>query len=222
MVWTILETAINHSWADSYQWADILRSMLKLNETRVAQIATLALVGEGHQHEQDAAEILVQLAKNQPNLVIQQVGEVILSEEYGWHFRIEKYRYLINSLPLDPLKNWLRSVGVLGSQRIASNLAIPYLDEHGNPVVPPLTEFVLSEFEDDERTFRSFCSGSHSLQVYVGDISSQKLKEVEIAEKFLNHPLRRVREWALYEISDSEQQAKFWEQLEEEWKIDFS
>jgi hypothetical protein len=217
-----LENAINHNWADSYQWADILRVMLKLNETRVAQIASLALVGKGHQQEQDAAEILVQLAENQPTLVIQQVGEVILSEEYGWHFYIEKYRYLINSLPLNPLKNWLRSVGVLGVQRIASNLAIPFLDEHGNPVVPPLTEFVLSEFEDDERTFRSFCSGSHSLQVYVGDISSQKLKEVKIAEKFLNHPLRRVREWALYEISDTEQQAKFWEQLEEERKIDFS
>ncbi|MGK7875257.1 MAG: hypothetical protein AB4426_18760 [Xenococcaceae cyanobacterium] len=166
-----------------------------------------------------AEQILVDLAKDNPTLVMERVGEVMLDEEYRWHFFIEEYRFLLQSLPLDPIKNWLRSVGAVGAQIIARNLPLPYLDETGKPLVPPITEFVLSEFEDDESTFREFCRGSHHLQIYSGDIASQEEKEAEIAKGFLNHPLRRVREWAEYEISSSKQQAKYWRQMDEESKI---
>jgi hypothetical protein len=219
LIWELLEATAPLSFRDSSHWSEILNGMAKIDLDKAARVASFALIGEGYQQKEDAEKILVELAKSHPKLVMQRVGELILSEEYGWHFSIEKYRFIIEYLPLDAMKDWLHSTGVAGSQRIARNLPIPYLDECGKPVVPPLTEFVLSEFEDDERTFREFCLGSHSLQMYIGDIASQKQKEAEIAREFLNHPLRRVREWAEYEISRCEQNAKMWRQIDEESRI---
>jgi hypothetical protein len=218
LIWELLEATAKFSGGEYYHWDEILRSLAKIHIDKAATIASLAIFGE-EQQKIRAEEILAELAESHPDLVMQRVGEVILSKEYVWYLPIEKHGFLIQSLPLEALKNWLRSVGAVGAQRIARNLPIPYLDESGKPVVPPLTEFVLSEFEDDERTFREFCLGSHSLQIYIGDVASQKQKEAEIAREFLNHPLPRVREWAEYEISRCEQDAKMWRQIDEESRI---
>ena len=45
------------------------------------------------------------------------------------------------------------------------------------PELPPLTEWVLREFESDDRVFREFVFGVHSFQVYSGDYA--KLREQE-------------------------------------------
>ncbi|MEC4812581.1 MAG: hypothetical protein SAK29_04810 [Scytonema sp. PMC 1069.18] len=219
LIWELLEiTALTNS-GDAYRWNEILRSLAKTDVDKVARIASLALVGENNQQKDYAEQILVDFAKSYPDVVMQRIGEVILSEEYRWHFFTEKYRFLIQNLPIDAMKNWLDAVGHIGAQRIARNLAVPHLDENGNPVIPPLTEFILSEFEEDDTIFQKFCTGSHSLQMYMGDIASQKRQEAEIARKFLNHPLRRIREWAEYEIVSCEQDAKMWHRIDEESMI---
>lgn len=220
LIWTLLEFTAVLSFGEAYYWAKVLKSLAPIDFDRAAKIASLALVGNGSKQKDDAEVILVEMAHSNPDIVMQKLGELILDEKQGWHFLIEKYRFLIQSLPLDAVKRWLVLVGVTGAQRLARNLRVPYLDEKNQPVVPPLTEFILSEFEDDEDTFQKFCSGSHSLQVYSGDIASQKQKESEIAKNFLNHPLRRIREWADYEINSCEHQAKFWRQFDEESQID--
>jgi hypothetical protein len=220
LIWELLKATAKLSGGLYYHWDKILRSIAIIDVDKAVKIASLAIFG-GEQQRIRAEQILAELAKSHPAIVMQCVGEIILSEEYEyeWYFLGEKHGFLIQSLPIDAIKKWLSSVGAIGAQRIARSLPIPYLDESGNPVVPPLTEFVLSEFEDDERTFREFCLGSHSLQIYIGDIAFQKQKEAEIAREFLKHPLRRVREWAEYEISSCEQDAKHWRQIDEESRI---
>jgi hypothetical protein len=220
LIWELLEATAKFSGGEYYHWDEILRSLAKIHIDKAATIASKAIFG-GEQQRIRAEQILADLAKSHPEIVMQRLGEFILSEEYQyeWYFLREKHGFLIQSLPIDAMKKWLSSVGAIGAQRIARSLPLPYLDENANPVVPPLTEFVLSEFEDDEHTFREFCLGSHSLQIYIGDVASQKQKEAEIAREFLTHPLRRVREWAEYEISSCEQDAKHWRQIDEESRI---
>jgi hypothetical protein len=67
--------------------------------------------------------------------------------------------------------------------------------------------------------YKIFCLSSDNFQVYVGDTASHKYKEAEIARSFLNHPLRRIREWASYEIDSCQSEAKYWQQIDEESKI---
>ena len=70
------------------------------------------------------------------------------------------------------------------------------------PSLHPLTEYVLREFETDDRTFNEFCAGVHSFQMYAGDIAATKEREADVAKLFLDHPLRRVREWARLEMQE--------------------
>jgi hypothetical protein len=221
LIWEFLEATANYIRSEEYNWEIILRNTAKFNIEKAVKIASLAILSKNDQQKMRAEQILVDLAKSHPDLVMENVGKIILDDEHGWHFEIERYRFLIQNLPLEAIKNWLNSVGVAGARRIAKQLALPYLDwdNDGKTVVPPLTEFVLSKFEDDEETFRKFCVGSHNLQVYIGDMATHKNKEVEIARSFLNHPLRRIGEWASYEIESCRQDAKFYQQIDEERKI---
>ena len=219
LVWQFLEATCRYIKSEAYNWEIILRSAAKLDIEKAVNIASLAILSKNYQQKMNAEKFLVDLAKSHPELVMENVGKVILDDEYGWHFEIEQYRFLIQNLPLEAMKQWLNSVGVAGARRIAKQLALPYLDEKDQPIVPPLTEFVLSEFEDDEKTFSNFCISSHNHQVYTDDMVAHKNKEIEIARSFLNHPLRRIREWATKEIRSCQQTAKYWQQIDEETGI---
>ena len=81
--------------------------------------------------------------------------------------------------------------------------------------MPPLTAFVLEKFESDDRVFQEFCAGAHSLQSYVGDYAALREGEALEAELFLNHPLRRVREWAALEIDRAARDAEEWRKRRE-------
>jgi len=82
--------------------------------------------------------------------------------------------------------------------------------------VPKLTEFVLSRFEDDRLTFSEFCAGTHSFQMYVGDMGQQRENEAAAARPFFNHPLKRIREWARHEYDSGVQDAKREREREDE------
>lgn len=219
LIWHFLEATANYIRAEEYNWEIILRNTAKFNIEKAVKIASLAILSKNEQQKMRAEQILVDIAKSHPDLVMENVGEIILDDEYRWHFEIEEYRFLIQNLPLAAIKQWLNSVGVTGARRITKQLALPYLDDNNQPVVPELTEFVLSKFEDDEETFRNFCISSHNLQIYVGDTVAHKNKEAEIAKSFLNHKLRRIREWASYEVESCRSDANYWQQINEENKI---
>jgi hypothetical protein len=78
----------------------------------------------------------------------------------------------------------------------------------GEPLVPPLTEFGLSRFEDDDEVFREFLAGTPAGLLDTGDISVQYEEEAETAQRFLGHPLRRVRAWVVPEIESDQLQAQ--------------
>jgi hypothetical protein len=113
------------------------------------------------------------------------------------------------------VQRWLGEDGVAGARALARHLEPPRLEE-GRPVVPPLTSFVLDHFADDEEVFHEFCAGTHSGQVYSGDIAARHEQKAEAARRFLSHPLRRVRAWALSEIESARRQADSWRQRDEE------
>ena len=70
--------------------------------------------------------------------------------------------------------------------QIARHLPKPFIDAAGQPQVPKLTAYVLSQFEDDRLTFTEFCAGTHSFQLYRVDIASQRKEEAKSVDyKFL-------------------------------------
>lgn len=219
-VWRVLQIASEEvSGSDAYWWARILEAYIECNPERVAEIAADALVGESYRSE-EATNILIKVASQYPDIAMKQIGNRMLDQESGWHFFIAVHQNLITFLPEESVINWVSNNGVEAARVLARHLPSPYLNERSEPTVPRLTEFVLTEFAEDEQVFQAFCAGRHSYQMYSGDIAAQHDAEAAIARKFLNHQIRRVREWAQYEIDSASQQAKWWRQREEEERIE--
>jgi hypothetical protein len=153
--------------------------------------------------EREALNLLEQLATNYPNEVMEAVGAQALHSINKNSFFLRSYRGLFESIGLDTVRRWIQRVGAQGAQAIARHVFSPSPTADDPVYVPPLTEWLLTEFEDDERMFNEFCVGRHASESYWGSIGSYFIGVEEQMQPYLKHPLRRVREWAQYEISNA-------------------
>jgi hypothetical protein len=219
LIWHLVELTAESAEGESHWWGSILKSLISVDPARVARIASIALVSDAYGHSDVAEEVLSQIASENPTICMEEIGKMILDTEKGWRFFVRKYTAIFQGLPEDVVAEWVRANGVEAARGVARHLPAPSLDAEGNPNVPHITEFVLREFEDDDRVFNEFCAGMHSFELYSGDIAAQHEEEARIAEKFLGHPLRRIREWAHLERENALHQAKQWRQRNEEFGL---
>ena len=203
LTWRILETRPIGAAPGSRWWRPIVVALARLNPKRAAQLAAQLLAAEEIRVWEEGKAALAQIASINPEEAMAALGSAMLDDRTGWRFFISDAAELIAKLPNSVVIEWLKRTGVEGARRIARSLAGPYVDAAGSAVVPPLTEWVLREFESDDRTFREFCAGVHNFQVYSGDIAAQHEAEAEVARRFHDYPLRRIREWAEYEERNS-------------------
>ena len=213
---TVLELALDAMAREPNFWVALVDDLSEVDANRAVGLAVRALESQDYNTRVLAEECLVREAGLHPDDVMRSLGAMILSPGNGWRFRIDDFSRLVAALPVEVVQHWLGEVGVAGARGIARHLAPPHLDDDGRPVVPPLTAFVLERFADDDQVFREFCAGTHSGQVYSGDVTEQHEREAAIARRFVGHPLRRVREWALSEIDSAKRQAAHWRERDEE------
>lgn len=167
--------------------------------------------------EKEALSMLMELARDFPNEVMEAVGKQALDPVNRNSFFLLSFKGLFEDIGFDTVRSWVQKVGVQGAQAIARHLLSPS-STADNPIhVPPLTEWVLSEFEEDERTFNEFCAGRHAFETYWGSIGSYFVGVEERMQPYLKHPLRRVRDWAQYEISNAKHTIAWDEQHENEF-----
>ncbi|MCI0489513.1 MAG: hypothetical protein L0229_23230 [Blastocatellia bacterium] len=222
LAWQVLELTAANGEGKPYWWSAILIALADYDPNRATKIAASGLAmldSRNFSHEDNCKKVIGRLAAKYPYEVMQHVGEVILDDQRGRFFYFRNYRDLIAALPDQVVIDWLENHGVEAARRLARHLPIPQLKANG-ATVPPLTEYVLRTFEDDEIVFDAFRDGVHDLQAYWGDIAAQHEMEAQTAEKFLNHPLKRIREWAQYEIQSAKQIAEMWRQHEEEYLLE--
>jgi hypothetical protein len=221
LIWQLLEITVTDGYSiETYNWGKIVKKMAKVDGDRAAKIAVSALVSSSFDYDMkdEVKDILIDLSRSYPYQVMKYLGELMLDKDLSWRFTFNNNRELISSLPVEPVKEWLGKVGVEGARLISKNLKLPYI-ENDKPIVPELTEFVLSQFGNDQETFENFCVCAHSFETFWGEPASQGAKEIQVARQFLDHPLERIRAWAEYEIASNEQTYKYWQQTYEERMI---
>jgi hypothetical protein len=191
-----------------------LGRLSEVNSEEAVGIAGAALLSEDL-HVRDAATTrLAQLATTQAGLVMEKVGEALLSPR-GPLLGLMKLEGLVSTLPPDVVRKWLEAHGAPAARAIARHLPPPVVAD-GKPHVSEVTTYVLESFEDDDRVFHEFCAGVYSAEAYWGDVNEQHEAQVETAQHFLSHPLFRVREWARYAIDHGKEMAAFWRVHDEE------
>lgn len=203
--WQLVECAVEVRNPGLIRYTDALEALGAFDPLRAARLAVRQLVGDQVADEVDAERVLTALAKRSPAAVMQALGEAILDDKRGWKFYIHSFKTLLSSLPAEIVRRWIADAGVEGARRLARHLPAPYMESGNTPVVPEVTAWVLTTFEEDDRVFREFGAGVHSFQVYSGDIAAQHDAEAAVAGAFLDHPVRRIREWA---------------EMEERWALD--
>lgn len=215
LAWKAMAIGVEYPGRETWWLARLLQTAAPTDQTVAIKLACQALVSNDFAFRDEAENLLSIWAATHPDEVMAGIGALMLDEKVGWHFHASKFR-VFRAIKPRTVISWLESVGVQGARRIARHLPIPYIDASGAEVVPEVTEFVLSRFEDDDVTFREFCVGTHSFQLYWGDLAAQKEAEAAAVRPFLNHPLRRVREWARYEEQSTLRTAAWQRELDDE------
>jgi hypothetical protein len=135
------------------------------------------------------------------------LGEIMQDEHLSQNLPYEKLS-CFRSLPPEVLGGWLDRHGSDGAFAVANYIPAPYIDkEDGQPKLHPLTELFLGKYADEDRVFQHYAGQLHSLQSYQGDIAQLKEDEADLARKFLTHRLKRVCDWAAYEIKSATREA---------------
>jgi hypothetical protein len=198
---------------DAWDWPRVMRKLPPSHNLKKIDLLTKALIGRARSIEihNDALNMLCELAKDMPEDVMRSVGARALEPETGPYFLFSKFHGLFEDIGLDVVRRWIEGVaGVAGARAIARHVDSPLPVRDNIVQVPPLTEWLLSEFEDDDQVFNQFCAGRHDGEMYVGSMSRYFEDTEERMKPYLNHPLRRIREWAQYEVSNA-QGVRIWE-----------
>ncbi|MCI0460833.1 MAG: hypothetical protein L0Z62_28120 [Gemmataceae bacterium] len=194
-----LRSAVKNPGRASYAWLKVAEALQQAGVPEVVALAVEALVSDAYDLREQAEKFLADRAGAAAEEVMQVLGRVLLDDRYKHHFFLDKYVKLFRALPVTAVAAWLETVGVEGARRIARHLPPPFLDPERRPQVPELTAHVLQRFEADERTFHEFCAGVGTTEVYWVEDGKKRERDAEVAEEFLGHPLRRIREWARQE-----------------------
>lgn len=218
-MWRVLEAGANGAGGKSHCWAKLLRRLADRDLPKALVLAgTAASSGDFHQKD-EAAALLSSYARREPELVLDCLGAMLLDLRTSWCLSIGRHGAFINELPIDVVRPWLDDHGSDGAVAIARHITPPVVDDQGNVCIPPITRFILERYEDDDKVFESFCSGSGSNngRWFSGDIAGIHDKEAARLENLRVHPLRRVREWASKGNDYARRQAQWWRQHEEEF-----
>ncbi len=215
MLHRALRVAISSAPSESTFSLILAEDLAAVDVSAGSKLLAAALTSREYNTRELAEKHLIELAAHNPEDVMKAVGDVLLHPTDRVWLQIGDVSNLVQAIPEATVRKWIDDNGLPAAQLIARHLIPPHIS-NGQPVVPTLTAYVLDKFEADDGVFREFLAGTHSGQVYFGDIAAQHLQEAQTAQKFIAHPLKRIREWAQAEITDARRQADFWKQQDEE------
>jgi hypothetical protein len=143
------------------------------------------------------------------------VGSALLDPQRRRVFGVAVFHGLFEAIGVPQVEAWLERRGREYLRWLARHFPSPYLDESHCPVVPPLTDWLFRIHEADDEAFEWFLAGRHSGKSWQQEDINPARRREEL-RPFLEHELRRVREWAESEIRHDEREAAFFRDLSEE------
>ncbi|HDR8341977.1 TPA: trypsin-like peptidase domain-containing protein [Bacillus cereus] len=193
---------------DDWDWNEVVQLIPDKFVIEKCKLLALALVKwkPGHSMiDNYALANLRDIAKDSSEIVMNCIGEMILDKEYTSSFYLRVYRNLFEAIDFDIVKNWIENHGIETARAIARHVKSPHPIEENPTYIPPLTNWLLEEFESDDRLYREFIAGRHSFEFFsVNETMEQHESLVATMQPYLKHTLKRIREWANYEIKNSE------------------
>ena len=187
---------------DDYKWKTIAEALVSRYPDQIAEVLADVISNvdpQQYQRSKYAQEMFKHLANSFPTEAMTAIGQWVLDEERCTVFRIRNFKGLFDAIGLDTVRPWVQQYGKIVAVRIARHLDGPQLDDQGDPVIPPLVDWLLTEFWDVQNVFKEFCMGRYSGVVRWGSARDSSDDIGRLTEPFVNHPKEWVRAWAQYE-----------------------
>ena len=215
MLHSVLDAAFTGGQGEPGIQERLLEDLAEIDGGSAARLAASALANNHYNTRDLAADVLARLAVSHPEATMRELGAALLDRPGV----PGTYAEVVAALPIEVIGSWLDAHGLDGAQAIARHLPAPHVAERGEIVVPPATALVLERFADDDKTYRNFNAGARSLNVRSGDLAAQAEAEARLVERFLDHPLRHIRQWASDTAASARREAAMWRQDDEEYAI---
>jgi hypothetical protein len=202
---------------DSGAWPAVVRALAAPHPVETTEIILEALTSPWESRvavEDEVVPILKGIASQHPELVMAALGQRFLDSGKRPWLQLMSLPGVLEAIGLPHVQRWATSQGSEALRALAFHLDSPHIKE-GRPFVPPVTEWVLAHFEGDDEVFQAFCSGRHTIEILVGNARDRRAELEAAVGPFLHHPLRRIREWAQYELKLNDRQAA-WDDLDDE------
>jgi len=186
---------------DEYNWHETLRLLCPHDPVRVAEIM-LDVMTSPNSHPwrfgEDNVTVLIQAARLLPHGVMEVIGRYLLDRSRRSMFAVAVYHGLFDAVGVDTVRQWVNEHGGEHLRWIARHFPSPTTNALGIIEISPVTEWLFTEREEDQRAFEWFLMGRRSgARMWSGNQATAKRAEMQ---PYLAHPLRRVREWAADEI----------------------
>ena len=155
---------------DVSAWSSLLESLRATHPDETADLVADALTSTGPLRaglEDLTMNVLLDLAGRDPRLVMDAVGRRLLDPARRPFFSLHRFQGLFEAIGLAEVQRWVTEHGREPIRYIAYQLDSPRL-QNNKPFIPPVTEWVMTQFGTDDREFREFCAGRHAFEVLVG------------------------------------------------------
>ncbi|MEK4713320.1 trypsin-like peptidase domain-containing protein [Sporosarcina sp. FSL K6-5500] len=205
----LLECLIDENYKfDDWDWQQVFEIVSEeLIDHKISLLVVILKSKKaGHSNlEHIALEYLKKFAKEgYSEYVMSSLGTVMLNDN-NYIFYLHVYRGLFESIEIEIVKKWVEENGINAARALARHIESPASKGEDKAYVPPLTEWILSTYEWDDRLFREFIAGRHSFEVINISEAIENYENLKVKmEPYLNHGVSRVRQWAEYEIKQSE------------------
>ena len=215
----MLELAANPSVrVDDHDWKVVAELLIPEFPAEIAHVLADAITdmrSHRFQRAEYAEQTFTNLASGNPSKAMEAIGRWIMDDERGPVFCICEFRGLFDAIGLETVRPWVQRHGAVAAVRIARHLNGPSLDDEGKPVVPELADWLLTEFEKEDRVLGEFCIGRHS-GVRWGRARDHQAEIEELVKPFRDDPRPWVQQWAKYELDDLELEIRRDDQREDE------
>ena len=218
LAWDFFEADLRADRAEMYRWKLAQDLLMRGSSGRIAAAAVKALTSRNLYTAEVGEELCKGLLTREPTTLMEKLGEAMLAKRTRWGLRARHVTAVLTAMPVEVVTGWLEGRGVEGARSLAGFLPRPVLRGGAGAEVAPLTAFVLGRFEEDEEVFESFLVGREG-RFYSGDVAGQHAEEAERARAYLDHPVRRIREWAVHQIEAATYGAERWREEDEERRI---
>lgn len=197
----------------AHEWAQGAEVLLEADKERGRSLLGVGLASRDYHVRKEATRVVAALAKNDPATGLACLVSALERDDFSGFSR---YTEIVAQIPVEVAADWLNEAGVGGAKCIARSLPYPFVDEDGGVVVPEITRHVLEAYEESDEVFENFCHGFRSGEIYEVAGGRTRQRDAGLAELLLDHPTRRIREWAEYESRWARRDAERQQREEEE------